>query len=105
MVIACGLIGTVGAIWLNNNFTAFLTFLNSMLPPVGGIIIADYFFVKKRKYDTMENTKFKNINWIAIIAFLAGFIVANVVSVGVIALNAIVTTILVYVIGTKITNK
>ena len=76
-----------------------------MLPPVGGIIIADYFFVKKRKYDTMENTKFKNINWIAIIAFLAGFIVANVVSVGVIALNAIVTTILVYVIGTKITNK
>ena len=76
-----------------------------MLPPVGGIIIADYFFVKKRKYDTMDNTKFKNINWIAIIAFLAGFIVANVVSVGVIALNAIVTTILVYVIGTKITNK
>ena len=105
MVIACGLIGTVGAVWLNNNFTAFLTFLNSMLPPVGGIIIADYFFVKKRKYDTMDNTKFKNINWIAIIAFLAGFIVANVVSVGVIALNAIVTTILVYVIGTKITNK
>ena len=76
-----------------------------MLPPVGGIIIADYFFVKKRKYDTMDNTKFKNINWIAIVAFLAGFIVANVVSVGVIALNAIVTTILVYVIGTKITNR
>lgn len=76
-----------------------------MLPPVGGIIIADYFFVKKRKYDTMDNTKFKNINWIAIVAFLVGFIVANVVSVGVIALNAIVTTILVYVIGTKITNR
>ena len=53
----------------------------------------------------MDNTKFKNINWIAIVAFLVGFIVANVVSVGVIALNAIVTTILVYVIGTKITNR
>lgn len=47
MVIIGGLIGTVGSIWLNNNFTAFLTFLNSMLPPVGGIIIADYFFIKK----------------------------------------------------------
>ena len=57
------------------------------------------------EYDTMEKTEFKSINLIAIIAFLAGFIVANVVSVGVIALNAIVTTILVYVIGTKITNK
>ena len=35
LVIISGLIGTVGAIWLNNNFTAFLTFLNSMLSPVG----------------------------------------------------------------------
>lgn len=105
MVIIGGLIGTVGAIWLNNNFTAFLTFLNSMLPPVGGIIIADYFFVKKRKYDTIEKTEFKNINWVAIVSFLAGFIVANVVTVGVIALNAIITTMLVYVVGTKITNK
>ena len=105
LVIACGLIGTVGSIWLNNNFTAFLTFLNSMLPPVGGIIIADYFFIKKRKYDNIENAKFKNVNWIAIIAFLVGFIVANVVTVGVIALNAILTTMIVYVIGTKITEK
>lgn len=105
MVIIGGLIGTVGSIWLNNNFTAFLTFLNSMLPPVGGIIIADYFFIKKRKYDNIENAKFKNVNWIAIIAFLVGFIVANVVTVGVIALNAILTTMIVYVIGTKITEK
>ena len=105
MVIIGGLIGTVGSIWLNKNFTAFLTFLNSMLPPVGGIIIADYFFIKKRKYDNIENAKFKNVNWIAIIAFLVGFIVANVVTVGVIALNAILTTMIVYVIGTKITEK
>ena len=105
LVIIGGLIGTVGAIWLNNNFTAFLTFLNSMLPPVGGIIIADFFFVKKRNYERIENTKFEKVNWIAIIAFLAGFIVANVVQVGVIALNAIITTMLVYVIGMKITKK
>ena len=76
-----------------------------MLPPVGGIIIADYFFIKKRIYKNIENTKFEKVNWIAIIAFLAGFIVANVVSVGVIALNAILTTMLVYVIGTKLTKR
>lgn len=105
LVIIGGLIGTVGAIWLNNNFTEFLTFLNSMLPPVGGIIMADFFFIKKRKYDNIENAKFEKVNWIAIIAFLAGFIVANVVQVGVIALNAIITTMLVYVIGMKITKK
>ena len=76
-----------------------------MLPPVGGIIIADFFFVKKRKYSNIENTKFEKVNWVAIIAFLAGFIVANIITVGVIALNAIITTMVVYVIGMKITNK
>ena len=105
LVIIAGLVGTVGAIWLNNNFTAFLTFLNSMLPPIGGIIMADFFFIKKRKYDNIENVKFVKVNWVAIIAFLAGFIVANVVQVGIIALNAIITTMLVYIIGMKITKK
>ena len=47
----------------------------------------------------------RTVNWVAIIALLVGFIVANVVTVGVIALNAILTTMVVYVIGTKITDK
>ena len=50
LVIACGLIGTVGAIWLNNNFVGFLNLLNSMLPPVGGILIADYLKYKIYRY-------------------------------------------------------
>lgn len=104
LVIVSGLIGTIGAIWLNNNFTGFLTFLNSMLPPVGGIIISDYFFIHKQNYSQIQNTKFKKINWIAIIAFLCGFIVSNIVSIGITALNSIFITILVYTLGTKFTK-
>lgn len=104
LVIISGLIGTIGAIWLNNNFTGFLTFLNSMLPPVGGIIISDYFFIHKQNYSQIQNTKFKKINWIAIIAFLCGFIVSNIVSIGITALNSIFITILVYTLGTKFTK-
>lgn len=104
LVIISGLIGTIGAIWLNNNFTGFLTFLNSMLPPVGGIIISDYFFIHKQNYSQIQNTKFKKINWIAIIAFLYGFIVSNIVSIGITALNSIFITILVYTLGTKFTK-
>ncbi|WP_194190660.1 cytosine permease [Clostridium chrysemydis] len=105
LVIVCGLLGTVGAIWLNNNFVQFLTFLNTMLPPVGGIIIADYFFLRKRKYKKISEEDFKEINWNAIIAFVLGFLVANFVSVGVIAVNAILTTMIVYVILSKITKR
>ena len=105
LVIVSGLLGTVGSIWLNNNFTGFLTFLNSMLPPVGGILIADYFFIRKGKYENIEKAKFVDINWIAIVAFVAGFAAANIIKVGVIAINAIVVTMIVYVVGTKFTNK
>lgn len=105
LVIASGLLGTVGAIWLNNNFTGFLTFLNSMLPPVGGILIADYFFIRKRKYENIEKAKFIDINYVAICAFIAGFIAANVIKVGVIAINAIAVTMIVYIVGTKFIKK
>lgn len=105
LVIACGLIGTVGAIWLNNNFVGFLNLLNSMLPPVGGILIADYFLINKRKYESIENTKFININWVAVAAFISGFVAANFINVGIIAINAIVVTIVVYVVGMKFIKK
>ncbi|CDM68229.1 Cytosine permease [Clostridium bornimense] len=105
LVIISGVVGTIGAVWLNNNFTGFLTFLNSMLPPVGGIIIADYFIIKKRKYDEIQKAEFKNINWIAIVSFIIGFLVSNIINVGVIAINALVATIISYIIGTKLFHK
>lgn len=105
LVIISGIVGTIGAVWLNNNFTGFLTFLNSMLPPVGGIIIADYFIIKKRKYNEIEKAEFKNINWIAIVAFIIGFLVSNIINVGVIAINALVATIISYIVGTKLFDK
>ncbi|WP_148347227.1 cytosine permease [Clostridium butyricum] len=105
LVIACGIIGTVGAIWLNNNFVGFLNLLNSMLPPVGGILIADYFLINKRKYESIENTKFIDINWVAVTAFISGFVAANFINVGIIAINAIVVTIVVYVVGMKFIKK
>lgn len=102
LVLISGLIGTLGSIWINNNFTAFLTLLNSMLPPIGGVVIADYFFIKKLKYNKIEVTKFKEINPIAIISFITGFLVSNFISFGIPAINAIISTIIVYIIGMKI---
>lgn len=37
-----GIIGTLCALWLYNNFVGWLTFLSAAIPPVGGVII--YFF-------------------------------------------------------------
>lgn len=101
LVLISGFIGTVFSIWLNNNFVGFLNFLNSMLPPVGGIIISDYFFIRKQNYLNIKDMKFEEVNWISIISFLCGFIFSNIIPFGITALNSIFITIIVYVIGTK----
>ena len=59
IVIFNGLIGTIFALWLYNNFVGWLTFLGSTLPPIGAIILVDYFLVNRGKYRDFEKMNFK----------------------------------------------
>lgn len=56
-----GVIGTLSALWLYNNFVGWLTFLSSAIPPVGGVIIADY-LLRRKSYQDFEQAKFVTIN-------------------------------------------
>lgn len=64
MVLIAGVVGTVTAIWLYNNFVSWLNFLNATLPPIGAIIALDYFMHKERYKG--EGDELININWGAI---------------------------------------
>lgn len=101
IVIFNGLLGTVGSLWLYNNFVSFLSLLGAMIPAVGGIIIADYFFVKRRKYEGFESAKFKDINYIAILSCLIGILAGKYLTVGVPSLNSLIITGLIYVVLEK----
>src|SRR5699024_3288792 len=50
LVLIAGAIGTIGSLWLYDNCIGWLNFLNATLPPIGGIIIADY-VTNRRAYD------------------------------------------------------
>ncbi|GAL30705.1 cytosine permease [Vibrio variabilis] len=45
---ANGVVGTLCALWLYNNFVGWLTFLSLAIPPIGGVIIADFLINRKR---------------------------------------------------------
>ena len=66
-----GIIGTLSALWLYNNFVGWLTFLSAAIPPVGGVIIADY-ILRNKAYNNFEQAKFVEINWIAILSVIIG---------------------------------
>ncbi len=102
MVLVAGVIGTVTAIWLYNNFVSFLNILNATLPPVGAIIMLD-FFLNKENYteDSVVNTK---VNIGSVLGVIAGALVGNLVHWGIASINAMVTACVVYLIFRAVTK-
>ena len=97
MVMISGVLGTVSAIWLYNNFVGWLNILNCTLPPVGMIIVIDYFFHKK-EYEQWDVIK-KQVNWFAIAGVVIGAAVANLVHVGIASINGMAAAAVCYLIG------
>lgn len=102
MVIVSGIIGTVLAVWLYNNFIGWLNFLNATLPPVGMIIMMD-FFMHRASYKAGSVVE-RNVNWGAIAGVVAGALVGNLTngtlipgfSWGIAAVNAMVIAGIIY---------
>ena len=102
VVLIAGLIGTVSAIWLYNNFVGWLSFLNATLPPIGAIITLD-FFLNREKYHSPEGVD-RQVNWFAILGVIVGALVGNYLKMGIAALNAMLAAVIVYYLGTRFTK-
>lgn len=111
MVIIAGIIGTVTAMWLYNNFCNWLTILNATLPAVGVILVADYFMNRAKYAPDAEEPQ--GINWAAIIGVVAGAVVGNLTggniipgfTWGIAAVNNMVVSFACYYIGRVINKK
>lgn len=94
MVLVGGGIGTIAAVWLYNNFVAYLSLLGGMIPPVGVVIIIHYFM--NRKEYTDENFKMKAVNIGAILAVVFGALTGIFVKWGIPPINSFVIAAVVY---------
>lgn len=95
MVPIAGFIGTVFAIWLYWNFCSWLNVLSGALPPIGILLILDYFFKDKRKNNTRE------INWYAVTGVIIGAVVANVLPFGIASINGMITATACYLFSIR----
>jgi len=100
VVIFNGIVGTIAAMWLYNNFVGFLTLLGSTLPSIGAIVLADYFILKRGKYESFEKMTFKAVNWVAIFAWVGGVLIAKFAP-GIPPINAILGSAIIYVVVMK----
>ena len=103
MVLICGLIGTLAAVWLYWNFCGWLNVLNCTLPPVGIILVLSYFLNRKAYLD--GTCEVKTVNWFAVIGVVAGAVVANLVKWGIPSINGMAVAALIFCAGELINKK
>ena len=103
MVLISGVIGTVASVWLYYNFCDWLNILNCTLPPVGIIVVMDY-FMNKKDYQG-ENSGFKVVNWFSVAGVVLGAVVANVLKWGIASINGMVVATVCYSVGQLLLGK
>lgn len=103
LVLIAGVIGTLGALWLYDNFIGWLNFLNATLPPIGAVIIADY-VTNRRAYDPGSPPR-RTVVIGGIAGIVAGGLAGWFIPVGIGAINAILVAWVCYFIGRMLDSK
>ncbi|MGI9287146.1 MAG: cytosine permease [Pseudomonadales bacterium] len=109
LVVVAGVVGTVLADFLYNNFVDWLVFLSVSLPPIGGIIISHFYLCAGGHYPAPSDYNFKEINWAALMAWCLA-IGVSIISpedgpFSIAPLNAIIAAIVVYSVAHKIMSS
>ncbi len=102
IVIFNGLLGTVLAMYLYNNFVGWLALLNTMLPPIGAIIMTDYLL--RGSYREFSEHEFKSVRPTAIIGWASGAAAAKFITIGIAPINGLLTAFVVYLVAEKISE-
>jgi cytosine permease len=70
-------IGTLLAIGgMSDMLIPFLILLGSIIPPIGGVIIADYFYAHRGRYPLLANAQLPAFNWVGLTAYAIGALCA-----------------------------
>jgi cytosine permease len=105
-----GILGTfLSIIGILDNFIQFLIFLGIWVPPIAGIMVVDYFILKRsrvlldesRKQGTLPDIS-ENLNYMTLVAWAIGSAGGYLINAGIPSLNSILISGIVYYVGMKL---
>lgn len=103
LVLAAGILGTVTALSLYDNFIGWLSFLNAALPPIGAILIVDYLRHKDEYLNELRPVRPVNIG--SVLGVVLGGLVGWFIPVGITAINAMVVAVICYFVGELVLGR
>jgi len=84
-------------------FVDFLSMLSYLITPICAILVADYWIMGKGRHDNWE--PFEGVNWLGIIAWLAGAVITYLDTFFVPEIIGIICTMIIYVILCKLVKN
>ncbi|MGI6685300.1 MAG: cytosine permease [Bacillota bacterium] len=95
-------LSTILAIFgMYNWLIPYIVVMGTIIPPVGGIIMADFFYKYRRRMPRVTEVKFAKFNFVGITAYVIGALFAYF-SPGVPPINGIVSAFIAYIVIEKI---
>ena len=106
LILTVGIIGSIlGSIGFYQIFFAqFINYLGIMAPPLAGPLLADYYLIRRQRYDLKELNSHPSYNWIGIISAIVGmflgliFVVQNILTEWPTGLLALFITVALYTV-------
>ncbi|CRK58361.1 Cytosine/purine/uracil/thiamine/allantoin permease family protein [Alloactinosynnema sp. L-07] len=108
-----GAIGTVlSAIGILTHFTTFLMWIGVITPPVAGVVIAEYFLVKRWRAELEASRATGDLpatcpNWVplGLVCWAGGAAVGFLVPIGIPTINSVIAALVMYVALSKVTTN
>lgn len=83
----------------------FLDLLGTVVPPLAGVILVDFYLLHKKNYPVLEETEFRNFNAMTWISWIVSIILANILPIGLPSLTGLILGGIIYYILMKVTGK
>ena len=105
VVIAISALATLLKPYQVDFFYSFLNVLGNIVPPLAGIILADYFIIHRGKYGSLDSAVFVKWNAIPWISWVVSAVLVYVIPWGLPSLNSLVLGALLYVVLSLVAGK
>ncbi len=84
---------------------SFLNILGTIVPPLSGIILADYFLVHKGRYEEFAKASFSKWNPVPLITWAVCIVAVYIIPFGLPSLNGMILGGIIYTVLMAVTNK
>jgi cytosine permease len=103
ITLTLGIIGSIlGGVGVANYFTGWLNILGTGVPPMAGVIVADYYILNRKSYQSIDENRLPMWNVNAVISLVVGCVVGFTVKAGISSINSLLTAMIVYLVLMKI---